>query len=357
MTNLKYEPEVAPARAVPTEFPLISVVIPMRNERRHIGRCLTSVLLNDYPTERIEVIVVDGASTDGCKEVVQEFQRNQSNVRLLENPQKVTPFGMNIGLKNARGRYILILSGHSALPSNFLSAAVKCIQEVKADVVGGPALTMPGLETFWSKAIACVRSHKFGVGNSRFRTDFTFRGYVECVPFGLYKRETFDQFGVFDEQLTRNQDNELQSRIRSAGGKIYMCPELTATYFADDGLAPLCSKSSQNGLWNTKALLAGCSGISARHFAPAVFVTLLVLGGVGSLVYKPLLVGVWALMLVYFLAAIAASIQIFATKPALHVLVTPLVFFLYHVSYGTGNVVAFPLVAWRRFTGWRWRSR
>jgi hypothetical protein len=207
---------------------------------------------------------------------------------------------------------------------------------------------MPGLETIWSKAIASVRSHRFGVGNSRFRTDFTFRGYVECVPFGLFKRRTFERFGVFDEKLVRNQDNELQGRIRSGGGKIYMCPELAAAYFADDGLAALCSKSFRNGWWNTKALLAGCSGFSFRHFVPAVFVALLVLGGLGSLVYKPLVLDVRILMSVYFLAATTASIQILVEKPNLCALVTPLVFLLYHVSYGTGSITAFPFVAGRR---------
>ncbi len=328
---------------IPAELPLVTVVLPVRNERRHILSCLKSLSFNDYPSERVEIIVVDGLSTDGSKEVVLEFQRDHPNVHLVENPHRFTPHGMNIGIRLGRGEYIVIAGGHAVFPPDFLHIAVEYLQKIDADVVGGPIVTTPGGRTVWSKAIASVRSHRLGVGNSRFRTDPSYRGYVEAVPFGMFKRDTFHRFGYFDERLLRNQDNELQARMRLGGAKIFMAPELATTYFAEEGFRDFCLRSFRNGFWNTKSLLVGCVGMRPRHFIPGAFVLSVILGVVASLFLRPLSVGLWTLIGVYLLGIVTASIQLFVKEPSSSAPVVPLAFLCCHVAYGMGSLVAAPL--------------
>jgi cellulose synthase/poly-beta-1,6-N-acetylglucosamine synthase-like glycosyltransferase len=325
------------------ELPLVTIVIPVRNEKRHVLSCLRSLSLSDYPSERIEIVVVDGLSTDGSKEVVLEFQREHENVRLVENPHRFTPHGMNIGIRLARGEYILVASGHAVFPPDFLRTAVEHFHKIDADVVGGPIVTTPSARTVWSNAIASVRSHRFGVGNSRFRTDSSYRGYVEALPFGVYKRDAFKRFGYFDERLLRNQDSELQARMRLGGAKIFMAPELATTYFAEHGFWVFCLKSFRCGFWNTKSLLAGCAGMRPRHFIPGVFVLSVILGVVGSSVFRSLSLGLWILIGLYLLGIVTSSIQLFVRKPSLSALVVPLAFLCCHIAYGMGNLIAAPL--------------
>ena len=324
-----------------TEVAKVSVIIPCRNEERFIGRCLDSIIANDYPKDRIEILVVDGKSQDGSAELVRKISRDYPFVCLVENPQKVTPVAFNIGIRKARGQVILIASAHSSLQPHHIRICLELLNRLHADVVGGPVRTIPASEKLADRAIAQVLSHRFGVGDSRFRTDFEYEGPVDTVPFGAYRRDVFERFGMFDETLSRNQDNEFHSRILRKGGSIFSSPSLTALYYGDSGVGRFCRHAWRAGFWNACTLFSHPGSLCIRHFVPAVFALLVITGGVLSLLGK---LGKWllaAIGLSYLAGAATATLQIVFRQRHISMVVLPVFFATYHVSYGIGSLVGF----------------
>lgn len=194
----------------------VSIVLPIRNEEPYIAACLRSLLEQTYPAEAYEVLVVDGRSSDKSREIIATFSQQFPSVKCLDNPAGIVPVAMNIGIRQARGEIIIRADGHNFYPRDYVANCVKYLKETGADNVGGPWLTVPASNTLGARLIAAMLSNPFGVGDSRFRTTRN-DGFVETVPFGAYKRELFDKVGLFNEKLVRNQDNELNARICSAG--------------------------------------------------------------------------------------------------------------------------------------------
>ncbi|MDR1070725.1 MAG: glycosyltransferase, partial [Gracilibacteraceae bacterium] len=177
----------APA-ALPPE---VSVIIPVRDEEKHIDHCLASVFGQDFPAERLEVLLIDGMSADGTLERAARWQNEHPNIRLLENPGRTAPRAMNIGIRAARGRYIVRLDAHSSYALDYISQCLLYLEKTGADNVGGVMETKG--EGFWGTAIALMLSSRFGVGGASFRVGAA-DGYVDTVPFGAFRRETFDRY-------------------------------------------------------------------------------------------------------------------------------------------------------------------
>lgn len=152
------------------EKPLISVVIAARNEERYIGKCLDSLIKQDYPKENLEILVIDGKSEDKTKKIVEKYKERYSFIKLLDNPKKVTPYAFNIGIRNSEGRFIIILSAHCFYKQDYLSICLKHINEYDADIVGGVVRTVPSRDTLAAKSITLAFSHPFGSGNAYYRT-------------------------------------------------------------------------------------------------------------------------------------------------------------------------------------------
>lgn len=318
--------------------PLVSVVIPCRNEERFIGACLDSVLATSYPEDRLEVLVVDGMSEDGTRATVGGYVRRHPCVRLLVNPKKITPAALNIGITAARGEIIIRMDAHSLFPAHYIPACVDYLERTGAEVVGGPIETRPAADTLIARSIALVTSHPFGVGDSKFRTSAK-EGYVDTVPFGAYRREVFARVGLFDERLARNQDNELSSRILRSGGRIYLTRVLTAQYYNQATLRGLLRQAVRTGMWNVVTLRANPAAFRWRHFIPFWFVVVgLALGSAALVIPRtaPLFV---ALVATYGILAIGASLQLALRSGAVYLGSLPWMFFIYHVSYGTGSVI------------------
>lgn len=315
---------------------LVSIITPCLNEERFIGKCLDSIIAQDYPKDKLEVLVVDGISEDGTKAIVESYAQRYPFIRLLENPKKITPCALNIGIKNAKGEVIIRMDAHSEYPAQYISTCIEYLDRTGADVVGGPVVTMPGTDTLISESIALVTSHPFGVGNSKFRTS-TKEGYVDTVPFGAYRRDVFNKVGLFDERLARNQDNELSSRIITSGGKIYLIPGLTATYYNQVTLRGLLKQALRTGMWNVYTLKVNPEAFRWRHFIPFIFVTAFL--GFGFLIPLHYLARFGFFLLIGLYGGIAgvSSIQICIKEGIKYLLVLPLVFFLYHVCYGLGT--------------------
>ena len=214
------------------KHPFISIVMPLYNEEKYIRNCIESLLEQDYPLEKMEWLFVDGGSQDGTKAILEEYRgQYPALIKLLDNPHKTVPYAMNIGIRAAVGDYIIRLDAHAEYATDYFSKCVYYLQNTDADNVGGVIETKSSGRV--GEAIASVVSSKFGVGNSQFRTNGS-DGYVDTVPFGAFRREVFEKYGLYDERLTRNQDNEMNYRIRANGGKIYLSNDIELAYYSRD---------------------------------------------------------------------------------------------------------------------------
>lgn len=329
-------------------MPLVSVIIPTRQERDTIEKCLDSILANSYPLDKVEIIVVDGMSSDGTREVVEGYMTQYPMVKLLDNPRLITPVALNIGIKAAQGRVIVILGAHSFVDKDFLAQSIKALSEhPEADCVGGVVYSIGrGLV---GEAIATALSSPFGVGNAQYRIG-EHEGFVDTVAYGAYRKDVFKKYGLFDERLARNQDIEFNSRLRKHGGRIYLTPAIKAYYCSPSSFFAFCRKNFSNGLWNIYTTKVARGSLSLRHFVPFAFVLSLLASGGLALFTE---IGKVLLGIVggsYLLGASLASISIGIRKGLRFISILPLVFFTLHFSYGLGSL-------WGILTAWRFDTK
>ena len=315
---------------------MVTIIAPCRNEAGFIEQALTSILDNDYPANLTELLVVDGMSTDGTREIAQKMCEQDARIRLIDNPRKIVPTAMNIGIEAAKGKYILRIDCHSFFARDYISKCVYLLSQTGADVVGGYIETLPAKDSPVGRAIAAATSSIFGVGSSRFRLTGP-QQQVDTVPFGAYRKEVFEKVGLYDERLVRNQDIEINSRIRKAGGQIIISPEIKLSYYNRATYRGLWQQAFNNGLWNPYTIWLAGSGLSLRHFVPMLFLLGLVVLGVGAFCWAPFR---WLLLLyggIYLLAASGFSIQrSLKTKARIGLILWS--FVVSHVAYGLGSL-------------------
>lgn len=251
------------------ELPFISIVLPVRNEERYIKACVDSIFSQDYPAEKMEVIFVDGCSTDRTVEMLQALRQEHPQIVVLQNPNRTVPYAMNIGIAHSHAQIIVRMDAHAEYAKDYVRLCVETLLTMDCDNAGG-ALETRG-RGFMGEAIAQMLQTPLGVGNSTFRIKSE-DGYVDTVPFGCFRRELFDRIGGYDERMTRNQDNEMNFRIRKNGGKIYLNHQIHLVYYCRDTIRGIMKMGFQNGKWNviTMALVPGSMGV--RHFVPLAFV-------------------------------------------------------------------------------------
>jgi hypothetical protein len=232
---------------------------------------LRSLLQCHYPPDRWELILADGMSTDNTREEVTRVAAEALvPILLLENTRRVTPFALNLMLAHARGEIIIRVDAHAAYGADYITRCVEVLQERGADNVGGIMEALPGAPTPMGQAIALAMMHPFGVGNGKMRVG-KIAEEVDTVPFGCFRVEVFKRIGLFDERMVRNQDYELNQRIRRTGGRIFLDPRLEVRYYSRPTLPALLRQSWSNGFWNALCHRLHPYSICARHVAPLVF--------------------------------------------------------------------------------------
>ena len=331
----------------------VSIIIPCRNEEKYIGKCLDSIISQDYPKDKLEVIVVDGMNADGTRTIIEDYTNRYSFVKLVDNPRRITPVALNTGIRSAKGEVIVMMSAHAEYPQTYISTCIEYLDRTDADVVGGPVITLPGADTLTAKSIALATSHPFGVGNSKFRTSIR-NGYVDTVPFGAYRCDVFKKVGFFDERLVRSQDNELSSRIIDSGGKIYLTPKLTAYYYNQQTIGGLLKQALKTGMWNVVTIKINPNAFRWRHFVPFLFVTALLALGLLLPLHSGMRFTFLILTGLYMGAAVLSSIQIGIKEGRKYTLILPVVFFLYHICYGFGTWAGLLKMT---ITGWKSRTK
>jgi len=317
-----------------TNLSNVSIVIPMRNEEKYVGECLESILENNYPLEKMEIFVVDGMSEDNSRKIVKQFASKYSQIKLLENPKKITPVARNIGVRNAKGKNIIVVDAHRFLGKDFIIKSIRCLQNMpEVSCVGGIAISIG--ENFWGNLIALALSFPFGVGNAKYRTG-KFKGFVDIVACPTYRGEVFDKIGLFDEELIRNQDNEFNFRLTRAGGKIYLDPEIESYYYVRPSLSKLWRQHFQYSYWNVKIVQKYKRTTSWRHSAPLVFLISLIISGIIGVFTEW---GLYLLMIIgggYIGASLLSSLVIAAKNGWKYFPFLPLVFAIIHFGYGFG---------------------
>jgi len=316
----------------------VSVVVPMRNEEPYIGVCLRSLLCQTYPSEGYEVIVVDGRSSDCSGEIVRDLQAQWPNLRLLDNPAGIVPTGMNIGIRSAQGEMLIRADAHNIYPPDYIQNCVKYLEETGAANVGGPWETVPADDSFGARLVAAVLRNPFGVGNSQYRIGKK-EGFVDTVPFGAFRKEIFSRVGMFDEKLVRNQDNDLNARIRTAGGRIYLTPALTTQYYPAKRFRDLLGKTFRECRWHVFTLRRNRYGLGLRHLTPAAFVLFLVITGGLSFSRRWALMACVSVLAVYLIMAFGFALRAARTHGALVALAMPFSFLCFHIAYGLGALL------------------
>ncbi len=313
----------------------VTVIIPMRNEEHYIVRCLQSLMEQTYPAECYELIVVDGMSSDRSTDLVRELSRSRPQIRLLSNPAAIVPSAMNLGIRSATGDIIVRADAHTIYPPDYIENCVNYLFRTGADNVGGPIITVPAGPGTGAQLVAAILSNKFGVGNSQFRTGM-FEGYVDTVPFGTFRKELFSRVGFFDESLVRNQDNELNGRIRQAGGTIYQTPALSTRYFPPDKFSKLVVQTYKNSKWHLFTLRQTRAAMGIRHFLPALFAGGLLGLGALSFFSGAAAIALAAVLAIYLLAGAYFSWTAPGSVPLGARAVMPFGFLIFHLAYGLG---------------------
>jgi glycosyltransferase involved in cell wall biosynthesis len=318
-----------------SQYPPVSVIIPMLNERDYIERCLDSIICQDYPHERLEILVVDGNSDDGCDRIVLDFARQHSEIpiQLLRNPRQVIPAALNIGIDSAQGEIVVRVDTHTCLAPDYVSTCVCYLTNGKADNVGG--LMRPVGTTYTGRAIALATSSPFGIGGSKFHYSDR-EQYGDTVYLGAYWRKTFDEIGRYDETLHINEDYELNYRLRQAGGKILLSPAIRSTYFPRSSLGGLWRQYFNYGRWKVRMLQKHPRSLRWRQAIPPLFIAVMVGTLLLALFWTP---GRWLfgiVMLSYLLPNLVASTISACCKNWGYLPVMPPVFGTIHVAWGLG---------------------
>jgi glycosyltransferase involved in cell wall biosynthesis len=316
--------------------PFVTIIMPVRNEADFIERAIRSIIGNDYPAEKMEILVVDGMSDDGTREIVARLAKADGRIIMLDNPKRIAAPAMNIGLKAARGDLFIRIDGHVEIPSDFITKSIRCLHEhPEAWVAGGYIKTTS--DSYIGQAIGTAMQSPIGVGNSRFRLG-DYEGWVDTLAFGAHHKWIVDKIGYFDEELVRNQDDEFNLRIILAGGKIWMSKAIQSTYFSRGSLHKLWKQYFQYGFWRIRTLQKHKRPASIRQLVPLLFVLCLLLPGLAGLLWKPL----WILLAIevvsYVLVLVIGAMDVGLKSGWRYAIPAPEVFVILHFAYGAGSL-------------------
>ncbi|HWC17723.1 MAG TPA: glycosyltransferase family 2 protein, partial [Terriglobales bacterium] len=327
--------------------PLVSVVMPVLNEAHSIADSVRSILAQNLNDDYdLEICVVDGRSTDGSVTIIEKIASQDSRVRLIENVARKTPTAFNLGIRAARGEYVCILGAHASYAADYIAVCLREMHAHGASGCSGRIITVPANNSVQAQLAAWTMASRFA--SSPFSVRTKCEGFVDTIPYPVFRRETLLQVGGYDERLDRNQDNDLSHRLRAAGHRLLLTSKTQSLYRARPTINALLKFAYWSGWWNGVSLRTRPKSMSLRHITPAAFVS-------GMLILTCLATGLrltrspqWivpAALLVAVLVAYAALALVTAAWTAIReqkarALLLPLVFFGFHAAYGSGTLCA-----------------
>jgi len=323
------------------EEKIISIVIPTYNEQNYIKECLNSFLHQDYPKEKMEILVVDGMSADKTKELALNYAKKYPFIKVLDNPKRFTPSGFNIGIKNAKGKYICFVGGHSKAPRNYVKKIVYAFEKHKdVDCIGVRSKATSLSKSLISKAIALSLSSWFGAGSAKFRREEDKTKFTDTVAQPCYRRGVFREIGLFNENLIRSQDMELNLRLKKKGKKILLIPNIAFNYYPKNNLKDFFIHNFEDGIWAVYPLKFVEIPLCFRHYIPLIFVLSLIISGLFG-IFSSLFSFLFSLIIfLYFLTSVYFSAKIAIKEKDIRLLaVMPIVFAVRHFGYGIGSLI------------------
>ncbi|MBF88936.1 MAG: succinoglycan biosynthesis protein exoa [Candidatus Marinimicrobia bacterium] len=315
----------------------VSIVIPMLNEEKYIGRCLMSLVDQDWEGLPLEIIVVNGLSKDRSHEIVEGFKSNFSLLKIIENPRRITPISLNMGVKASTGEVIIILGAHSYVAKDFVSKNLYYLNTMVVDCVGGSIA--PIGDTYQGESIALAMSSPLGVGNAFYRYSKVQR-LVDTVQFGAYRRDIFQKVGFFDEDLVRNQDFELNHRIVSTGGRILLAPEVHGYYVVRSSIPKLFKQYFDYGFWKTKVILKEVSAFRLRYQIPPIFIVSLGITGIIGLFSNPFFILFKSILFLYGGLVLLISLKLSLNNGIKYIPILPFAFMTLHFGFGLGLITS-----------------
>jgi GT2 family glycosyltransferase len=289
----------------------------------------------------LEILVIDGKSTDRTREIVEQYVKRHSFVRLLDNHKRILASAWNIGIRNSQGEIIMALNAHGVFRKEYISKCVKYLKEYDADYVGGIIITTPRNDTEIERGIATALSHPFGVGNSYFRIGSERPTWADTAAFGGYRKGIFEKTGLFNEELARSQDMEFHLRLKKAGGRILLAPDMVCDYYIRSSFKEFCRDYFINGFWAIYPFKFAAMAVSWRHLIPLMFVMSLMISSILWLLssyFKWILLFILGL---YVLINLCFSFNLaFKKRNPQYILLMPLLFTILHLGYGLGSFYA-----------------
>ena len=312
----------------------ISVVVPCRNEIRHIDKFMQCLFSQELPAGyTLDVFIADGMSTDGTRERLAQYRREHPELTVLSNPAGIVSTGLNAALPHA-GDIVVRMDVHTEYAPDYIRQCVEVLEETGAGNVGGASRTVA--ECYVQKAISLAYHSFLGSGGARFHNP-DYEGNVDTVIYGCWRKQTLIDLGGFDEALVRNQDDELNLRLIRRGGTIWQSRRIRSWLNPRSTFRGLFRQYYEYGYWKVHVIRKHKIPASWRHLVPAAFVSAAILLTVLSLFVPPLRLALLAFWGVYGAAVLGVSIALCADRTRLRYLpAVPLVFFIYHFSYGGG---------------------
>jgi len=329
-----------------SEPPFVTIIIPTRNEEFHIDKCLKSIAETSYPKDRLEILVIDGVSSDDTTNISKKFDTSFSFFRILTNEKKIFPAAVNMGITRSRGDIIIIFGAHSIYPPNCITNCVNHLISNEVDNVGGFINQVWPETSILGETIILALKSPFGVGGSTFRTKNSSSKpiFVDTVFGGCYRKSIFSKIGLFNENFIFSSDIEFNYRLRKNGGKILFVPEIESTYLyskARTKFIEFIKHNYRNGYWSVYPLkFVKSNPFSLRHYVPILFVLGLFGPLLLSLIYKPFLLISLAVFVLYSIVNLFYTINI-RSKTVIQHFILPFIFFSLHLSYGIASIWAF----------------
>lgn len=318
----------------------VSIAVVAYNEERFLGTLLDCIKRQDYPHEKIEVLLIDSNSKDGTKALMEAFREEMSgefaDVRVLENPGQYLPQGCNVMLREYTGDAICRIDAHATIPENFISSNVAVLENGES-VSGGPRPNIVDTEGSWSHTLLLAEQSKFGSGAAGYRS-LTKQCYVDSIFHGMYRREVYEKAGYYNERLKYTEDNDMSYRIRKEGFKLCFDPSIRSYEHIRPGFKQMLKQKFRNGLWIGKTLKINAKCFSLFHFVPAAFVAAIIISSAFSVFGFPWFsILLWGL---YFLCAIYFTVKGSVTDGFRWInLALPGLFLTMHIFYGAGTII------------------
>ena len=316
----------------------VAIIIPTLNEELYIASCLESIKAQTYPFDMMDIMVVDGGSKDKTREIVDDFSSSHSNGRLLDNPGRIQSIAFNIGVKNSDAPYVIRLDAHVSYEKHYIERCIKHLETMpEVGDVGGICETKVRRPGILPESIAVLCQSKFGIGGAAFRVGAS-AGYVDTVPFGAFPRNVINEVGGMREDLARAEDNEYVSRIRRAGYKVYLDPDIISTYYARDTFTGIIKQMYANGKSIGQLFYVDRSAIGLRHFVPLAFVLGLLFSFCGTFIWFPIFYLLLTVIGLYSIVNILATCLECKKHGWKYIVALPILFMSVHISYGVGTI-------------------